>query len=51
MLHGFVQVVTIMQQELKERFDYITNFTATQFDPLFVICTFQHIKIFLMKTK
>ena len=29
-----------MQQELKEQFDYITNPKATQFDPLFVICTF-----------
>ena len=29
-----------MQQELMERFDYITNLKATQFDPLFVICTF-----------
>ena len=39
-IHGLVQVVTIMQQELKERFDYITNPKATQFDTLFVICKF-----------
>ena len=39
-VNGLVQVVTIMHQELKECFDYITNPKATQFDPLFVICTF-----------
>ena len=39
-VNGLVQVVTIMQQKLKEWFDYITNPKATEFDPLFVICTF-----------
>ena len=37
---GFVDTVRLMQLKLEERFDYITNPRATNFDPLFTICTF-----------
>ena len=36
----FVDTVRLMQLKLRERFDYITNPRATNFDPLFTICTF-----------
>lgn len=37
---GFVDTVRLMQLKLREQFDYITNPRATNFDPLFTICTF-----------
>ena len=37
---GIVLVVSNMQRELERRFEYITNPLATNFDPLFVMCTY-----------
>ena len=41
-VHELVQVATAMQRELEQRFEYIINPLATNFDPLFVMCTFLH---------
>ena len=39
-VHELCQVVNTMQREMEQWFEYITNPQTTNFDPLFVMCTF-----------
>ena len=39
-INGLSSIAAIMQEKLKEQFNYITNPQQSDFDPIFAICTF-----------